>query len=187
MHESNDGVHHHKGKSSEGRIDKARVLNALRIRPGMTILDAGCGDGYMARAFALLTGETGTVYALDADHEAIDALRASAACEAIEAFVGDIAAKTRLEAGSLDLLYLSNVAHGFSEAQMQGFAAEADRLLKPGGVLAIMEFRKRETPYGPPLSIRLSPDNLAQKIPLIPGVTVDVSEDSYMQLFEKRR
>ena len=60
-----DIKHHHRGKSSESILDKVAILKALDVRTGQTILDAGCGNGYMAKEFAELTGETGKVYALE--------------------------------------------------------------------------------------------------------------------------
>ncbi|MBN1864169.1 MAG: hypothetical protein JW808_04650, partial [Victivallales bacterium] len=44
--------HHHRGKSSESLLDKAAILGALRIEPGQTVLDAGCGNGYMSKEFS---------------------------------------------------------------------------------------------------------------------------------------
>jgi tRNA A58 N-methylase Trm61 len=54
--------HHHRGKSSESLLDKEIILAALRIAPGQTVLDAGCGNGYMSKAFSRLVGEAGSVY-----------------------------------------------------------------------------------------------------------------------------
>ena len=47
-----DSKHHHRGKSSESFLDKGVILRSLKITPGEMILDAGCGDGYMAKEFA---------------------------------------------------------------------------------------------------------------------------------------
>lgn len=47
-----DLKHHHQGKSSESLLDKAQILASLSITPGQVILDAGCGNGYMAKEFA---------------------------------------------------------------------------------------------------------------------------------------
>lgn len=60
--------HHHRGQSSEKLVNKNDILSSLSIARGQTILDAGCGNGYMAKEFAKLAGETGKVYALDPDN-----------------------------------------------------------------------------------------------------------------------
>jgi ubiquinone/menaquinone biosynthesis C-methylase UbiE len=77
--------------------------------------------------------------------------------------------------------------HGFSSDQRQGFLHEADRVVKPGGVLAIVEIVKAETPFGPPMAIRLSPEELIQTVGWTPKVCVTVGEYFYMQTFEKAR
>ncbi|MBT5973980.1 class I SAM-dependent methyltransferase, partial [Desulfobacula sp.] len=45
----------------------AIILENLNICLGQTILDAGCGNGYMAIKFSKLMGNTGKIYALDVD------------------------------------------------------------------------------------------------------------------------
>jgi ubiquinone/menaquinone biosynthesis C-methylase UbiE len=180
---SETGRHEHRGRSSEDNVEKALVLDALGIRPGQTILDAGCGNGYMSMAFASALGDTGKVVALDPDEAAIAILQAETAGTTIEAVVGDISQTTGLPQASVDLIYLSNVFHGFTPEELTGFLAEVDRLLRPDGTLAVVEFAKKETPIGPPLEIRLSPEELCRKIPLTPGNTVKVGEFHYLQVF----
>ena len=177
--------HHHRGKSSESLLDKTAILAALEIRPGMTILDAGCGDGYMSRTFAAATGDAGTVYALDPDETAIAALRDETAGGNIRPIAGDITTTTPLAEASVDLAYLATVVHGFSPDQMPSFCGEIVRILKPGGRLAIVEIDKRTTPFGPPLELRFSPEELQRQIPLKPLTLARVGEHFYMQVFEK--
>jgi len=180
-----DQKHHHRGKSSESLLDKPQILANMSIISGQVILDAGCGNGYMAKEFAKLTGATGMVYALDPDAVSIDILKTETLGINIEAFVGDITKETRLTASSIDLIYLSTVIHGFSEIQMKGFLKEIKRLLKSNGKLAIVEIKKEDTPFGPPLDIRFSPEELKKIIDLDPTQLIDVGEYFYMQIFEK--
>ena len=189
-----DHNQHHRGKSSESFLDKNKILANLPIvpivmnsstQPRQAILDAGCGNGYMSKEFCKLTGELGKVYALDPDAVSIDALKAETLHKNIEAFVGDITKQTELEASCLDLIYISTVIHGFSRTQMTGFVNEVKRLLKPNGILAIVEIKKEDTPFGPPLDMRFSPEELKAIIDLKPTQCVEVGEFFYMQLFEK--
>jgi ubiquinone/menaquinone biosynthesis C-methylase UbiE len=177
--------HHHRGKSSEGFLDKEKILTALSIRLGETVLDAGCGNGYMAKEFDKLVGERGKVYALDPDTASIEKLQSETKDRIIDPFVGDITRKTKLQASSIDLIYVSTVLHGFSPAQMNGFTNEVERILKPKGRVAVVEMKKEETPFGPPLSIRFSPEELRQAIRLHPRLLIDVGAFFYMQVFQK--
>ena len=186
MQECDKSTHQHKGKSSESLLDKEVILNALNIQPGQTILDAGCGDGYMSKEFAKLTKEAGKVYALDADDVSIEALKTTLETNTIEALACDITQKTILASSSVDLVYSSTVLHGFTEKQMQDFIEEIQRVLKPNGTLAILEIKKKDTPFGPPLSIRLSQEELKEKMPFVAKETVDINDCFYMQMFEKQ-
>jgi ubiquinone/menaquinone biosynthesis C-methylase UbiE len=175
---------HHRGKSSEGFLDKNIILRELNIFPGMIILDAGCGNGYMSKEFSKALNNTGKVYALDPDRETIEALRRETRGTNIEAMQGDITKTTPLDTSSIDLIYLSTVIHIFSEDQIQTFQKEARRLLKPHGTLAVVEIQKQSTPFGPPLNMRFSPEELKEAITLPPLTTVKVGQYFYMQLFE---
>jgi ubiquinone/menaquinone biosynthesis C-methylase UbiE len=178
--------HQHRGKFTEGLLDNELILKALNIKPGQTILDAGCGNGYMSKLFSNEVKQSGKVYALDPDKYFIKALRNETQGANIEAIEGDITRPTQLKESSLDLIYLSTVIHIFSQQQMQGFLREVKRLLKPDAILAILEIEKKKTPFGPPLKLRYSPEELMNIVPLVPLTTVQLGEHFYMQIFQNR-
>jgi SAM-dependent methyltransferase len=181
-----EGRHHHRGKSSESLLDKGAILSALAIELGQTVLDAGCGNGYMSKEFSQRVGDSGRVYALDPDETGIALLREKTESTNIVALAGDITTTTQLPASAIDLIYLSTVFHIFSPEQIKGFEAEVKRPLAPRGRLAIVEIVKGATPFGPPLNMRLSPEDLTQALRLTPLGAVEVGEYFYMQLFENR-
>jgi ubiquinone/menaquinone biosynthesis C-methylase UbiE len=178
--------HQHRGKFTEGLLDSQVILKALNIKAGQTILDAGCGNGYMSMLFSGEVSQSGKVYALDTNESFIKALRNEINGTNIEAIVGDITAPTRIKQSSLDLIYISTVVHVFSQKQMQGFIREVRRLLKPDGWLAVVEIEKKETPFGPPLRLRYSPEELKKTIPMVPGKTLQVGEHFYLQFFQNK-
>ena len=45
------------------------------LRPSITLVDIGCGDGFFALPAVRIVGETGKVYAFDEDPDAIDRLK----------------------------------------------------------------------------------------------------------------
>ena len=181
---SENKKHHHKGRSSERHLNRDIVLKELNIRSGQTILDAGCGSGYMSKEFSKILNNTGKVYALDPDKAAIEMLKKETNGTNIEPITGDITKETKIGDSSVDLIYLSTVFHGFSEGEIDGFQKEVKRLLKPNAVLAIVEFKKVETPFGPPLEIRYSPEELKKTITLTPKLFVEVGEYFYVMAFE---
>jgi ubiquinone/menaquinone biosynthesis C-methylase UbiE len=179
-------THRHRGKSTESYIDKDIILGELNIRLGQAILDAGCGNGYMSKAFARVMNHTGKVYALDPDREAIETLKEETKGTNIETIIADITKKIPIEEASIDLIYLSTVIHGFQGDQISNFQKEAKRLLKPNARLAIVEIQKQETPFGPPLDIRYSPQELIQTIAFRPTAFVEVGQFFYLQIFENK-
>ncbi len=178
--------HHHEGRSSEELLDKEVILKELKVLPGQTILDAGCGNGYMSKAFSAALNNTGMVYALDPDESAIAALQKETDGSNIHALTGDITGTTPFADDSVDLVYLATVIHGFPPGQIENLRSEVVRILKPRGRLAIVEIDKRNTPFGPPMDIRFSPEELQQQIALPPTALVRVGEYFYMQVFENR-
>ena len=177
-------AHQHKGKFTEGLLDSERILKALNIKAGQKILDAGCGNGYMSKLFSKEVAPSGKVYALDSNTHFIETLKKEVKGTNIATIEGDITTPTTLDASSIDLIYLSTVFHVFSEHQRQGFLQEIKRLLKPNAYLAIVEIEKKETPFGPPLNSRYSPEDLKKIVPLVPVNTVQVGEHFYMQIFQ---
>jgi ubiquinone/menaquinone biosynthesis C-methylase UbiE len=178
---------HHKGNTTEYFLNKTSILKELNILPGQTIMDVGCGNGYMSKEFSKLVHPSGKVFALDREKEAIETLKEETRRTNIEPMEVDITNKTPIDDKSVDLIYLSTVFHIFSKEQIGGFQKEIKRLLKPNGKLAIIEIQKENTPFGPPLDMRLSPEELKQMIELKPISLIEVGRYFYMQLFQNEK
>lgn len=61
-----------------------------------------------------------------------------------------------------DLLYMINLHHELDEPVAT--IAESFRLLKPGGTLFIIDWKKQEMPEGPPEKIRCHPEVVAEQL-----------------------
>jgi ubiquinone/menaquinone biosynthesis C-methylase UbiE len=185
--EKNDAAdrpgHSHRGKFTEGLLDNDLILQALDIQAGQVILDAGCGNGYMSKRFSEKVTASGRVIALDPDKHFLAVLARETKGTNIITVAGDITRPTNLQPSSIDLIYISTVIHGFSKNELQGFLRESKRLLKPDSIMAIVEIEKKETPFGPPLSSRYSPEELKEIVPMVPVQTLTVGDHFYMQLF----
>lgn len=175
----------HNKKFTEGLLDEGLIISSLGIKPGQTIVDAGCGTGYMARIFARQMAGSGTVYAIDPDKSFIRVLKGELDEANVEAMVGDVTQRTDVPDASADVVYIATVIHIFREPRLMDFLREAMRMLKSGGLLAIVEIEKKPTPFGPALQNRYSPDELKALVPMDPAGTVQVGEHFYMQLFRK--
>ncbi len=180
------GKLHPRKRFTEGLLDNDLILKELHLAPGQTVMDVGCATGYMAKLFSPAVGDTGTVYAIDVNAAFIENLQDETKGTNIKAMVCDISQPTPVESGTVDLIYISTVMHEQTKEKLAGVIREFQRLLKADGVLAIVEFEKRETPFGPPLTQRYSPGELRQALPFVPLKTVPVAEHFYLQLFRAR-
>lgn len=126
------------------RLDEERpdrVLNALDLKPGMTVADIGAGTGYYTWRIAQRIGAAGTVYAVDVQPEMIKALEQQMSRRGaanVRPVLGT-PADPKLPANSLDLALMVDVYHEF-EHPYEMLAAIV-RAVKPGGRVAFVEFR----------------------------------------------
>ncbi len=120
------------------------ALDAIGIRPGMTIADIGAGTGYFSLRMARRVGPGGKVYANDLQPEMLRRLRqnaGSAGLTNIEIVQGEVA-DPRLPAGRIDLVLLVDVYHEFSQPQLM--LRKIREALKPDGRLVLLEYRKED-------------------------------------------
>lgn len=175
-----------KRKFSEGLLNDDNILDELQVYHGQTILDAGCGTGYMSEKFAERVGKNGIVYATDIEETSIINLQKEINKNNIIHMVADITQTTQFANSFFDLIYLSTVFHIFSVNQIVNFTKEIKRILKPRGTLAIVTFKKVNTCFGPPIERKDSPEELRRKIDLFPKKCVEAGEYFYMQIFENK-
>ena len=153
------------GRSSFDLLNSELLLQELHLRKGDTFLDLGCGRGEYSIAAAERVGGEGFVYAIDLWEEGIETLKRAASSKdlkQIKTFVADITtARLPLEGGSVDLCFMATVLHDLVEFRAEeGTLSEVRRTLKKKGTFAIVEYKKIDGPPGPPIAIRLSPDEV---------------------------
>lgn len=133
------------------------TLRNLGLDRGMTIVDVGAGTGFFARAAAAIVGETGRVVATDISHEMLTMLRSGGLPANVEVLHTD-AMNVPCESAVADIVLAAFVAHEAPE--LKGFLNELLRVVKPGGVLAVIEWTKQDEEHGPPTSERLAKEDL---------------------------
>ena len=84
---------------------------------------------------------------------------------------------------------MATVLHDFEEMDKAGAVLKQIKtILKPGGRLAVIEFKKIEGPPGPPMKIRLSEDAV-EKMVIGYGFkkikTDDIGDYNYLMTFQK--
>jgi ubiquinone/menaquinone biosynthesis C-methylase UbiE len=155
--------HEHAGFSSTGLLDPHEVVAATGLTEGDAFLDIGCGEGQFSVAASAVVGSRGRVYAVDSYGEALTVLKRrmeSERLDNIEATVADATDHIPLNDDTVDLCLMANVLHGFvANGEVEQVMREIVRVLKTGGILAVVEFKKADGGPGPPLDIRLAPED----------------------------
>ncbi len=108
--------------------------------------------------------DSGLVYALDRQQEAMARIKEkimAQGCSNILAMEADILQPLPIADGCVDVCLLATVLH---IVQVRNAAPtlfkEIHRVLKPGGRLAVIECKKEDQDFGPPIHIRLSPQEI---------------------------
>ncbi len=157
--------HMHHGKTSKNILSAGEVLKATELKLGNSFLDAGCGDGYISLEASSIVGDKGSVYALDVYPESIETVKKEIKTRNLgnmEAILADITKIIPLDAEIIDVVLMANVLHGFvAEREVEEVMNNISRVLKPGGVFAVVEFKKIEGNIGPPYDVKVSPEDVS--------------------------
>ncbi len=157
----------HKLDAPERRtwLPVADVLSILDLHSGYIAADVGAGTGYFALPIAKAVGETGRVFAVDAEPEMLARIHsklAASGIENLECIAGEASA-TELSDACCDLVFLANVWHEVDDSS--AVLAEMHRILKDPGKVAILDWRTDvEQPPGPPIEHRITQDNVAHAL-----------------------
>ena len=122
------------------------VLGALKVHPGMVIADIGAGTGQFTTHMALGVKPGGTVYAVDIDRELLAYLEERAIEQGmtnVKPVLGD--ATDPLLPVDVDIAFLNDTLHHIEDRA--GYLATLALYLKPGGRIAIIDFRPDQGPH----------------------------------------
>ena len=117
-----------------------RLTEVLALEPGKAVADVGAGKGGLTLALARQVGSNGRVFSTEIDAERLRRLRETVAgaglgnVTVLEAFSGE----TGLPPNCCDAIVLRRVYHHLADPS--GINASLLRALRPGGVLAIIDF-----------------------------------------------
>lgn len=162
-----DATHAHRLNDPErARILPPGALVArLGLRPGMVCVDVGAGTGFFALPMAAAVGLQGHVFAADVSTEMLAHLaeRAQGAANITPVHSSEVGLP--LDSGIADRVLLANVYHELADPGV--VLAEAWRVLRPGGCIAVLDWAKREKREGepgPPVDHRVSEEDVARAI-----------------------
>ena len=155
---------HGAGKSSFQLVDSEKLIKALNLKPDTVLVDLGSGKGNYTLALAEHIGPNGIIWAVDLWDKGIRELKETVVARGLDQIrpvVADLGDRLPVGDHEADICFMATVFHDLvHDKAHEGALAEIQRILKPGGTLAIVEFNKFDGPPGPPAHVKLSPDEL---------------------------
>jgi len=137
------------------------VIQALALKPDAVVADIGAGTGYFAARLATMVPQ-GRVYAVDLEPDMVEHLARRAKREKRDNLIAvQATAQDARLPEKADVILLVDVYHHID--QRDRYFSQLRASLKPGGRLAIVDFRI-DSPAGPPKSARIAPDRVAAEL-----------------------
>jgi 2-polyprenyl-3-methyl-5-hydroxy-6-metoxy-1,4-benzoquinol methylase len=138
------------------------VIDQLGNLAGKTVADLGAGSGYLTFRLAQRGAE---VLALDIDERFLEHIR-----KKNQGLNPPLPIETRLvkvddsllKKGEADIVLIVNTYHHIGDRVR--YVGAVRETLAPGGMLAVVDYKKQEIPMGPPMSMRLSPPEVIEEL-----------------------
>lgn len=151
-----------------------RVIEALALKPGQKVADIGAGTGYFSMRLAASPAQP-TVFAVDLEPKMVAHLTARAAAEKRANVVAVQATATSPNLPEpMDVVLVVDTYHHIPNRPVY-FAGVREKL-RPGGRLAIVDFRKGAPGGGPPDDFRFTPAQISQELATA-GFVLDAQHD----------
>ena len=140
------------------------VLQAIDAPSGGAVADVGAGLGWLTFPLAVRVGNSGTVWAIDPSRDGIEVIRARARQESLNQIrtVLAPAEDTGLDAQTVDRIVWHTMYHDV--ADRQAAIREMYRILRPDGRWVIVDWEKRPMVQGPPLEVRIAPEEVEKEV-----------------------
>ena len=171
-------------------INPASVIAQTGLMAGQVVADLGCGSGFYVVPAAQMVGPEGTVYAVDVVESKLAATVSIAnqfGHKNIRVVRADLMKPlSDISESSCDLVIVGNILHEIPSTEI--LIKNVYRILKSGGRIVAVEWKKELTPLGPPIEKRLNQQSLEVKlmgVGLRKLKDLEVDGFHYAILFEK--
>jgi ubiquinone/menaquinone biosynthesis C-methylase UbiE len=120
--------------------EMSRLRDVLALGAGKVIADVGAGKGELTFALSREVGPKGRVFSTEIDPQRLQQLREAVAAAKLDnvTAVAGTSSETGLPANCCDVIVLRRVYHHLTDTA--GFNTSLLRSLRPGGVLAVIDF-----------------------------------------------
>lgn len=168
-------VKNFESKERDAYQEPDKVLRYLGDLKGKTIIDIGAGTGYFSFRFV----EKGAnVIAADVNdqfqeyiEEKRDSLKISPEKLKLRMVKYD---DPLLEENEVDMVVIVNTYHHIEDRV--DYFSRLKRGIKPGGELVVIDFVKKEIPMGPPVKMKMSPEEVSSELAQAGFTSFDVND-----------
>ncbi len=147
-------------------LNAQEIIAKLGLKAGDKIADLGCGGvGHFIIPAAQIVGQGGIAYAVDILKSALMSVVSRARLMGVNNIKTvwsnlEIVGAAKIPEQSLDYAFIKNVL--FQSKFHENIFKEADRLLKPGGKILVIDWKQEKTPFGPPAVDRVKPEKVKE-------------------------
>jgi ubiquinone/menaquinone biosynthesis C-methylase UbiE len=136
------------------------VVRALHLRPGQVVADIGAGTGYFTLRFARAVAPTGEAIGLDIEPAMVAYMKADAKRLQAKNYRARLVKPDDPEfaSRSVDVVFFCDTLHHL-EHRVAYFRRLAP-VLKPGGRVVVIDFKKKPLPVGPPPADKISREEM---------------------------
>jgi len=140
------------------------LVDALQVRPGMTVADLGAGTGYFSRYLSAAVGPQGAVLAIEIEPTLLTHLRERAEREHSDNLVPLLASadNPRLPSAGVDLILIADTYHHLDHRMR--YLPLLRRALRSAGRIAVVDWKAGELPQGPPPEHKLARERVIEEM-----------------------
>jgi len=143
-------------------LNPSLVVAQAGLMQGQVVADLGCGNGFYVLPAAQLVGSSGTVIAVDVVENKLGATVSIAnqfGYKNVKIVKADLEKPLMdVPENSCDMVIVGNILHEVKQTDM--LIRNMYRILKTGGRVMVVEWKRSATPFGPPLDKRIEQEKL---------------------------
>ncbi|MFH1226050.1 MAG: methyltransferase domain-containing protein [bacterium] len=146
-------------------LNQRQLLEKVGLVQGMAVADLGCGtSGYFVLISAEMVGNSGRVYALDVQKSVLAGVVSAAKMsrfhniETVWSNLEIYGGAKAIKDGSLDVALLINTL--FQSTKKAEIIKEMARMLKPGGLALVIDWKMTDAPMGPAVASRVKKEEV---------------------------
>jgi ubiquinone/menaquinone biosynthesis C-methylase UbiE len=149
-------------RTAEQKPDE--VIAALGLKQGEAIADIGAGSGFFTFRFAPHVGNSGRIYAVDINPDMILYMNRFIRDKGVRNVVTVLCPPDDplLPDASIDRFFICNTWHHVPGRTR--YAGLMKKMLKPGGQVIVLDYKKEKLPVGPPPEMKTAREEVIREM-----------------------